>query len=408
MSFKILDKKNEKQATCFLCKVPLSEFMYSLPSDYRTFEVQRGIVSNKYLDGMIDTFLSCSHIPTMVLIAEDIDSNNKELRLHEFRILDGLQRTYRLRVIWDTVQLISDSKCYRGNENSLSLARKFSSELSKVGCSSKVFKKLIDAFRDNGPNYVNSLFEKVDLWVEVWIGLSQDEQVEKMLLLNAGHKTVNIKHQLEILFFHVIESIREAAPSHIEIYKTRELSAASYSKNRKVHEYHYSHIISALVSLSLGRTVNTNSDFIRSIQEDEIKVYELSDGIDISLIELFLKCLISLDESLYSKYQETGVRWIGREVALIGLFGALGSYARSNNFSIKESLNYLIEKAQEISNVLNLEAFEESRNKAQLAKVNIGNLNKKAIYRAALDFLNEQENSSINWDFYFYEKEGSK
>jgi hypothetical protein len=62
MKVHILDKKEERDpnnkesySKCYLCKVSLLEYVESIPEDYMGFEVQRGIVSNKYLDDLADT-----------------------------------------------------------------------------------------------------------------------------------------------------------------------------------------------------------------------------------------------------------------------------------------------------------------------------------------------------------------
>ena len=36
---------------------------------------------------------------------------------------------------------------------------------------------------------------------EIWYGLDKDEIVNKMLLLNAGHKSVTMRHQVELLYY---------------------------------------------------------------------------------------------------------------------------------------------------------------------------------------------------------------
>ena len=68
MNVEILDIYKENSTMCFLVKGTLEDFIKSLEDDYREYEVQREIVSNDFLDDLVETVLEKKHIPNIVLV----------------------------------------------------------------------------------------------------------------------------------------------------------------------------------------------------------------------------------------------------------------------------------------------------------------------------------------------------
>ncbi|EHY79828.1 hypothetical protein PstZobell_20625, partial [Stutzerimonas stutzeri ATCC 14405 = CCUG 16156] len=217
MLFEILDVKTEDQATCRLIKSSLSEYLSSLPKDYASYDIQRAIVGNSYLDKLVLTIINRRHIPSITLVLE-YEPDFKEKKIDSFKILDGLQRTHRLKIIHDTKNLLLQ-KIIR-DEESLSefqLKRKYRDELVSIGSSSYILIELKRFYDIHGKEALESCFTENYQWFELWSGLSADEQVQKMLLLNAGHKPVNIRHQLELLFNNIYSMLTEVKSGHIKI-----------------------------------------------------------------------------------------------------------------------------------------------------------------------------------------------
>src|SRR5690554_6174009 len=107
MKAKILDKFNDEDSTCYLSSINLEDYISGLPDNYKSYEVQREIVNNSYLDNLISTIINHNHIPPIVLVVdeENYELQNSSLKISEFKILDGLQRTFRLKMIYDTIKL---------------------------------------------------------------------------------------------------------------------------------------------------------------------------------------------------------------------------------------------------------------------------------------------------------------
>ncbi|WP_221392003.1 hypothetical protein [Dyadobacter sp. NIV53] len=204
----ILDTIHEDSSNCYLTKFTLKDFVISLSEEYREYEIQREIVTNTYLDNLIDTVLLKRHIPPIVLVidAESYRLNGNEIQISEFKILDGLQRTYRLKSIWETIQFFKNELEYSDEFLSFSrlqLARKFSEKLEKINSNSKVLESILKFYKLNILNKQNVNIDDcflVSQWFEVWSNLSPEQEVNKMLVLNAGHKSVKTQHQLELLF----------------------------------------------------------------------------------------------------------------------------------------------------------------------------------------------------------------
>jgi hypothetical protein len=400
MKFKILDRKNENGSVCYLCKLPLREYVSNLPQTYKEFEVQRGIVSNKYLDRLAESIAEKKHIPAIVLVSDELNISDDEsyLEVRDFDILDGLQRTHRFKVIYDSLLLLK-STYVSGNFTSISkFSRKYSSELKRIDSSSKLL-RILEKYNPASLADPLDFFDGNDIWVEVWTGLEKKDQVKKMLLLNAGHKSVNIKHQLELLFLGTRLKLEDLLDGDVDIIREKEISSIQYSKNRKINTYHFSHIISSLVALSAGGLVNTNSDFVSNLQAGEVDSVDLIDGFDIALLTEFMRFLSALDHALENEYKEVGVKWIGREVVLVGLFGAIGNYAKEEGCEINTLLNELTGDVVNLSKLLKLKGFEGARNRVQLNKVNIGNVNRKAVFECVHAIITKAPVES--WSVYF-------
>lgn len=399
MNSLMLDEKTENGAYCYLAKVSLHEYINSVGEDYYKYEVQRGLVNNRYLDKLVDTVLTSRHIPIMVIITDDINiSSSNEITVNDFKVLDGLQRTHRLVSLWKTFLLIKEN--YESIINGDIKKINFNSKLKEIDSDPTIFDSLLSYIKVHGNSSID-VFVKNHIWIEIWKGLTLQQQIQKMLLLNAGHKSVNVKHQLELVFLRLIPTITLIAPKKFSLLREKDISAMEYSKDRKLFSYYLPHVIAALVSLMRGKLITTNSDLINTITNDnEDGQFQLPDEFSERLLNEFVVFLIALDEELYKKYDKIGLLWLGREVSMIGLFSAIGNYAIENKKTHEEALKRSKDVMIELTRCLDLKKFEMERNNVDLGKVNIGNINKKAIYQATTEILNGNF-SPAKWSNYF-------
>jgi hypothetical protein len=397
MQLLVLDKFIEGEATCLLCKTSLAEYVEALPSDFRDYYIQRGIVTNRFLDNLWDTLSNMRHIPPIVLVGEtelpDVAVGNSFSLGNNFKVLDGLQRSHRLKEIWDTIVFIDQNVSTYGDGSAARIARNNVSALREKSISPQIFQKVFETIK-NDEVEGKALFSNNNIWLEIWFDLSEPQQIRKMLILNAGHKSVNIKHQIELLFYNNLENL-QAALKPASIVREKDKSSTSYSKARQAGEFHFAHVISAFVSLMAGETVTTNADFTaaQSFKGESATDESLLDIDDRQLVA-FAQTLSLLDKGFRT---EEGIRWLGREVVLVGVFGAIGAFAKETSQTMVETLQFFNVLLPDFESAVDLEAFEKWRNSLELSKVNIGSINRRAVYRATLNFLKGRTTGSVDW-----------
>ena len=393
MKYNILDFKDEDKSQCFLVKATLKEYLASLPRDYDEYSIQRSIVSNVYLDRMVHTVLNKGHIPSITLITTDHSIGSSTHTSSGFKILDGLQRTYRLKMINDTKDLFLNKVVDQVEGlTDFQIKRKFRDDLVSIGSAGNILISIKEYFDNNGRECLEKCFSDNFQWFEIWIGLTPEQEVRKMLLLNAGHKPVNIKHQLELLFLNLLPIMSETKSHKIRIKREKEISATSFSKVRKVGDYQFSQLIAALVSYVSRTPVTTNTMFVESMQNDQGKLEAFVEMFSYQFLEDFIRALYLLDVAASNEFGDDGVQWMGREVSLAAMFAAIGTYSDSPS-----ELQNIAKKLAEKFILVNLVEYEQARNSVDLAKVNVGNINRISIFKGLESLIFSNYSSKIDW-----------
>lgn len=403
MRVTLLDRWKEGNAEGVLGRVDFVAYVSNLQDDFRDYFVQRGITSNRYLDNLWETIVEKKHIPLMVLVAsasEATPGTDAEITLGAgWKILDGLQRSHRMKLLHELVNYqVSNVDKQQSLIDELDpipqVVKQHKQWLIDNDCPTSLFVKVLRTKREMGNKAFGKVFEGVNLWLEVWFGLGENEQIQKMLILNAGHKSVNIKHQIELLFSDYFNVLKRNL-KNCEIVRERNKSSITYSKSRVPGQFHFSHLVTAFQSLDAGKPISTNADFAA---EKSLAMPTGEDSkleINMELLEAFANFLCGLDEAFQSK--ETAVKWLGREVVLAGLFAAIGRYSSEQKKPKTETLNDFRARLSEFCRWLELDKFEQARNGLNLAKVNIGNKNKIAVQNATLHFLRDINCAKPNW-----------
>lgn len=367
MKLEIYDKHIEGNKTCYFAKTTLKDYIESLPDDFKEFSLQRQIVRNTYLDKLIYTIVESKQIPSIVLTAKEINNQNNDgtLEVKNYEILDGLQRTHHLKRIYD-------SNLYIDEPNKKSL---------------EIDKKIVEIIQDLDKSKRNSIYSYI-LRFEVWEKLETRDEVEKMLILNAGHKSMSVEHQLELVFSNFYLDFFNTPNSNIKIIKSKEKSSLQYSKNRKNGELYYSHLISSFLSFFKGKPITPNSELIDNLQNKNDNFLNLKD-LDYSFFDSFIKIITQLDKEIFEKYGNGGNKFLSKETVLCGLLGAIGKLLNEgNNINISD-----------VVWILNIENYYEKTKLLPLGKINVGLTMKKAIYNGILD--NYPQRCLIAWENYF-------
>ena len=403
MILKVIDTFEERGAKGYFCRVGALDFVESLPINFKDYFVQRGIVSNRYLDTLWETLEQRLHIPIIVIVGDPSNDKlpNPEL-LGNWKILDGLQRTNRLKIIVDTARFIDQEMTgeigisRNGHLDVRGLTKRYKSRLNAFDCPPVLFAKMVRAKAENPNILLLDIIAENTLWLELWVGLTENEQIRKMLLLNAGHKSVSIKHQIELLFSSYLPIFNNAFPGGI--VREREQSSMAYSKRRTQGQFFFAHLVTAFESLKLGKPVSTNADFAADVANEGQSSADTF--IDISESDLYDFCdfLKVLDREFSD---DIGIRWLGREVVLAGLFAAIGVSSKQAKVPYSQIYENLSSDVSGLKKWLNLEQFEVVRNSQDTGSVNIGNMNKNAVMLAIKDYLDNNHTDAVNWSWYF-------
>lgn len=400
MKIKILEKKEIQHRTWYLCKGKLKEYLEELKTEFYEYAIQRRIVKNQYLDKLHSTIQIGDPIPSITLTykklkLDELKTSDAIIDLNEVEILDGLQRSFRLWAYLETSKLYSKLK---------SDYRTFAKELKESNplffdsgvMSTRLTKELIET---NEIVNIPSLYESYDIYFTIWTGLTEKEVIQKMLLLNAGQKSVSKTHQFELLFLHFYETTK-SLNENVILYREKDAKANDIKRgNRNAGEFMFSSIIVALQSLVEGKPLRVSTDKLigNEFQDNE----ETPDNVYNSVfnrnyITLFLSKLYELDEIIIGK-EEKGKEWLSKDTTLSGLFAAVGKNInfeepyniQDQTVAIFQKLNENIEK-----NGLRLTDFTNQYNILSSRSVNIGYFIRKVVMNYISGLL---EGKQLNW-----------
>jgi hypothetical protein len=219
--------------------------------------------------------------------------------------------------------------------------------------------------------------------------------------LNAGHKPVKTRHQLELLFLNLLPVLREGEGKDFTLVREKEISATQFSKGRETGTFHFAHVITALLSFYEGKPISPSTSLIQGIQSADSGVDSYMELADPTVLKAVVAFLVRLDRELTEQYGENGNLWMGREVSLAGLFGAIGAVADETERSRLDVMGTFYEICRRNPKILNLRQFEEVRNNLDLSKVNIGNVNRSAVFSAIKEILGPNPPGIIEWRKHF-------
>lgn len=404
---KVLDSREDGGNRCYLCRITLENYVGGLTETYQGYDLQREIVSNVYLDRLVDTVLQKRHIPPIVLVVEAgrFTTKGEHLEIEEFKILDGLQRTFRLQAIKRTIDFVlndlEDPRIFL-TWNKFKFSRNFSSDMRDLNSNTEILRSILESYSSLGAEGLSNTFTRNGQWFEIWTGLTPDDEVQKMLTLNAGHKPVKTRHQLELLFLNLLPVLRSGKGTDFKLVREKEVSSTQFSKGRICGSFHFAHIIAALLSFFDGKPIITSTGLIQELQNQDNSFEQYRELLSSEFLKAFVVFLVDLDKLLTAHYGELGTLWMGREVSLAGLFGALGAVAEANNLvSGREAvMQELLDILKKRPAILNLRQFEEVRNHLDLSKVNLGNANRMAVYKAVKTVLTASP-KTLEWNSFF-------
>lgn len=420
MRLEILDSKTiENNKKWYLCKGKLSDYIAGLKADFYSFEIQRKIVKNQYLDSLLETILNKEPIPVITLTSSENNLIENNIDLSKIEILDGLQRSYRLWIYFKLNELYKKYQVEITRDKNTS-SKVFASKIKEDDiCSefianrtinSKIVNRLCD-LDENGKAKILSIeksYSEFDLYFIIWENLSSNEIIKKMLILNAGQSPVTRSHQYELLFLHYLDSIR----SSLNIVREKENNSSLIKRgSREIGTFLFSSIILSLESFVAQRAMLAISDeTLLKAEENFDSKDTLALVFDDLFLRLYSKELLELDKTICKK-ESKGISWFVKDTTLSGFWGAVGNYIKIKDIQNSEMLS---EKFTNSCNLLgnrirqhglNLDLYEDEYNTLSSRTINIGSTVRQAVFSYISGILN---NDIISWKRAFARKEDNR
>lgn len=408
MHIEILDTKQVNGNTWALCKGNLLHYLQGLKTDFFEFSVQRKIVNNVYLDGIYRSVEKGEPFPPVTLTySGSIPPETRgafEIDECQIEILDGLQRTYRLWVILFIAKVIEKS----GAKDLLSLAEAIKNTddgeviLQNKFITPKFIKNLL--VEKDGKLYIEHLVEcysKFEVYFTIWTGLDDQEVIRRMLILNAGQKSVSSTHQFELLFLHFFEDGKLHYKQEVTLVREKDVRFRAVQQGkRELGEYLMSSVVVALQSFINGKQLRIATANKINLDDNKLLNDEaLADYFNPDTLSDFINQLYDFGEML-SKKDSKYIKWYGKDTVLSGIFGAMGAFMIDNGMKPQvETIGDLSLVLSGFDDPFNLKDYYDAyENKLASTKVNVGNAVRKAIFNYTKDMLTL---GSSNWYKYF-------
>lgn len=369
MDIKILDNK----PGWILGKVSLLEYIKSLTEENFRYEIQRGIVSNPFLDTILDAVVENKPLAPVSLVSKDFEDGDKTLSINQFNILDGLQRTFRFWIYYQLAKLAKEK-----NSNDYRLVTKEFKTICDDYSLAVSPRQVRGLFKhDNAINVwnLNELYSNFDLYLYIWTDLSVDQEIKQMLILNAGQKQMSLNHQFELIYMRLFEE-NTFDEGKIKILRSKDGKIT----NRNIGEYSMSTVIIGVQSLVNMKPMRLSRDMLYKDDFQNDMILSSMDGVfTIGFVRKFLDMFNILDKKI-SVNQEYS-NWFAKDTTISGMMAGIGQHIQALNH---DSSYVLANLSQSVESIVGAEAFrldEYNKVYSELsgAKVNIGKVLRRAV-----------------------------
>lgn len=369
MDIKILDSK----PGWILGKVSLLEYIKSLTEENFRYEIQRGIVSNPFLDTILDAVVENKPLAPVSLVSKDFEDGDKTLSINQFNILDGLQRTFRFWIYYQLAKLAKEK-----NSNDYRLVTKEFKTICDDYSLAVSPRQVRGLFKhDNAINVwnLNELYSDFDLYLYIWTDLSVDQEIKQMLILNAGQKQMSLNHQFELIYMRLFEE-NTFDEGKIKILRSKDGKIT----NRNIGEYSMSTVIIGVQSLVNMKPMRLSRDMLYKDDFQNDMLLSSMDGVfTIGFVRKFLDMFNILDKKI-SVNQEYS-NWFAKDTTISGMMAGIGQHIQALNH---DSSYVLANLSQSVESIVGAEAFrldEYNKVYSELsgAKVNIGKVLRRAV-----------------------------
>ena len=269
MKIKVLDKKSG----WILGKVSLLDYIESLSTANFNYEIQRGIVSNPFLDTILNAVVDSKPLPPISLVSKDVCLESEIIDVTKFNILDGVQRTFRLWIYYR----LADLAIGRHYFDYKAITKEFRNTCDKytMAVSPRQVRNLFK--KENSINVWNlkEKYSAFDLYLYIWMDLTTEEEIKQMLILNAGQKPMNLSHQFELMYMRFFEE-HNFDDANIKILRSKDGKVTQ----RTIGNYMMSSVIIGALSLLNMKPMRLSRDMIYK-DSDVVSDFSLSSVEDV-------------------------------------------------------------------------------------------------------------------------------
>lgn len=399
MNAVILDELHDRNWV--LCKVSLWDYLQSVnPDTSFDFEIQRGIVKNVYLDSILDSVVSNEPFPPLTLLVNNINKDGNQIAIDNFSILDGLQRTYRLWVYKQILEIAKEPDLFEGSHwKSLSESiRDIKLQVPDVAkvVPFAILQKLFSADSNISLSKLEAAFKSYNVYIYVWGNLNEKEIVNKMLLLNAGQMRVSIQHQYELMFLRIFSGL----DTPVVLVRSKEPRYASVKRgNREPGQFLFTTLVIGLRSFIEKKPIRLDRNFNLN-DEESISEVDASFYFSKPTLEHFLNCIYEYDCNM-SNQSEEFKKWLVKDTTISSVLAATGYCIKR---TCKDEDEFRKKSMEELPTILNnklgtvsifqLDKFEEQYERLSSVRINIGNVLRRAIFNYCVSLI---LGKSISW-----------
>ena len=384
MTFQIIGKTIDLKsgAHVIYCQATPDEYLDIVGKSFGDFTIQRRRENHKAYKRLKSDIIEGCLLPSITLsvkhhlvqkIVAEIDDNSKLKTLLSgsdvVDILDGLQRTY----------LLSD-------------------------------------IRNEGVGFK----EGQELLLEFWLEPDISKLIYRMIVLNSGQKAMSMRHQVELLFHSLRQTIIDRVIG-IEIFLERDVK-----RRTQPNKYSLASIASAYQAFitSSHETDKENLVAQRLIDEDAFDSTELELTTQFESFIKYLNLFYALDQALWQRYSsnkyeisndsceddvkannskkellEDAFSWLGSENVMLSFFAAVAQYLNANKEKrIDSSLDTLLSNANnpQIEDPLGLFTFNVVKTGLNSRKTNVGFATRKLIATGFKDFFRDDGDIALS------------
>ncbi len=248
--------------------------------------------------------------------------------------------------------------------------------------------------------------------VEFWLETDLHNLIYRIIVLNAGQKPMSIRHQLELLFASLQESILSRLPG-VEIYLERE-----NTRRTKPKKFAFDVIVTAYQAMITGSPEVQKTNIVANelLESSALDLGEQGVSRQFDRFVEMLKRYVEFDEHTARIYEEgltiedveddanprgngqtssTGVaNWFATSNVMASFFAAVAQFGNSDQRMRRaeeaiEALGHALQNAPKASDPLGLEEFANLRSGFNPRKINVGVATRRLLTNGFKEFFRE-------------------